>query len=651
MAKIYWDGRIKIREAVRESFQNSIYTTKDSIQFHDIFHDGWVEFSPNKKILEVYAVEDRPYLKKGKTAHATSETMISLDQIKSLGPIVYGHIFSFKYLKIVKNIIGIEQDVLLELIFEGTTKEVQQFYDTIKENCKEIIIETTPTKEVQEKAMGIKTSATPISIPIATQKLPKTQAPLTEPTRYESLSKSGPILDQSVLLSQAKIVFDKSGRQNWKCECCDVICNSTEQFISHSSGEKHKKKAEKDLKAMDHNHDGKCTLCDNKKPIIQAPQAKPSIISEPQTIQPHIIEEPLSSSILHKSDPILGKIGLPSQKTELVIPNYDRQGALMEPKVVYSAESGHLKLKCEICDVVCSPDQFSSHANGSKHKKKCEQMKVIFKWEHMVNEEPQKALEEKLAQNIQELPQAPDVVTIPDNPEPSTSKDKTLKRFCGICQVAVPKDTWKKHEASLPHKIKHYQIRMNLTAGDKAIVPSITYEEKIVPVVQEGNKRTKANKRRRQNKRQRELQEIAERIEAKARKYIEESSNEEEESEENGLTRKRYKGPRKRKPKPITTVTNDILSKMADPTQPVLRCEICDIPIGDEKMLDAHEATKAHRHMTFRKLAEEQAKDPKIGKWKNRISHREYWYATYWTPPCNNFFCEMDARGNDYDMY
>lgn len=194
---------------------------------------------------------------------------------------------------------------------------------------------------------------------------------------------------------------------------------------------------------MDHNHDGKCTLCDNKKPIIQAPQAKSSIISgkyvphkkatsskkslilcanfrkileiydknghqkrgtctlayaaspvsrtqnpdlsyaqahnfkpykvldisEPQTIQPHIIEEPLSSSILHKSDPILGKIGLPSQKTELVIPNYDRQGALMEPKVVYSALSGHLKLKCEICDVVCSPDQFSSHANGPKHKK------------------------------------------------------------------------------------------------------------------------------------------------------------------------------------------------------------------------------------------------------------------------------------------
>ena len=62
--------------------------------------------------------------------------MISLDQVKSLGPIVYGHVFSFKYLKIVKNIIGIEQDVLLELIFEGTTKEVQQFYDTIKENCK-----------------------------------------------------------------------------------------------------------------------------------------------------------------------------------------------------------------------------------------------------------------------------------------------------------------------------------------------------------------------------------------------------------------------------------------------------------------------------------------------------------------------------------
>lgn len=114
----------------------------------------------------------------------------------------------------------------------------------------------------------------------------------------------------------------------------------------------------------------------------------------------------------------------------------------------------------------------------------------------MVNEEPQKALEEKLAQNIQDLPQVPDVVTIPDDPEPepSTSKDKTLKRFCGICQVAVPKDAWKKHEASLPHKIKHYQIRMNLTAGDKAIVPSITYEEKIVPVVQEGNKRTKASK-------------------------------------------------------------------------------------------------------------------------------------------------------------
>jgi hypothetical protein len=105
----------------------------------------------------------------------------------------------------------------------------------------EIIIETTPTKEIQEKTMGIKTSATPISIPITTQKPPKTQAPLAESTRYESLSKSGPILDQSVLLSQAKIVFDKSGRQNWKCECCDVICNSTEQFISHSSGEKHKK--------------------------------------------------------------------------------------------------------------------------------------------------------------------------------------------------------------------------------------------------------------------------------------------------------------------------------------------------------------------------------------------------------------------------
>lgn len=50
------------------------------------------------------------------------------------------------------------------------------------------------------------------------------------------------------------------------------------------------------------------------------------------------------------------------------------------------------------------------------------------------------------------------------------------------------------------------------------------------------------DKRRRQNKRQRELQEIAERIEAKARKYIEESSNEEEEFEENGITRKRYKG-------------------------------------------------------------------------------------------------------------
>uniref|UniRef100_A0A914DX66 RanBP2-type domain-containing protein n=1 Tax=Acrobeloides nanus TaxID=290746 RepID=A0A914DX66_9BILA len=131
-----------------------------------------------------------------------------------------------------------------------------------------------------------------------------------------------------------------------------------------------------------------------------------------------------------------------------------------------------------------------------------------------------------------------------------------------------------------------------------------------------------------------------------------ESSSEEEEDEEVGTSRKRKTEPRKRHPKPVITTSNveeEIRSQMANPTQKILHCETCHgIPIGDEKMMDTHLATKAHRHKEFIQLAEVQAKDPKIGAWHHRISHREYWYANYWTPPCNEFFTATDRAGNDW---
>lgn len=83
MSKIFWDGRLKIRQAVIDNILNYNFATNRTVEtrqtnhrykkFHDIFHDGWVEYFPAKRQFEVFTVEDRPYLKESATTHATSE--------------------------------------------------------------------------------------------------------------------------------------------------------------------------------------------------------------------------------------------------------------------------------------------------------------------------------------------------------------------------------------------------------------------------------------------------------------------------------------------------------------------------------------------------------------------------------------------------
>lgn len=99
-----------------------------------------------------------------------------------------------------------------------------------------------------------------------------------------------------------------------------------------------------------------------------------------------------------------------------------------------------------------------------------------------------------------------------------------------------------------------------------------------------------------------------------------------------------------RPPQPEEEITyscqeDDIRAKMKDPNAEILHCEICEIPVGDEKMLGLHYETKAHRHKANVAFRDDQAKNPLIGNWYHRVSHRQYWYATgYWQPATSNYF-------------
>lgn len=88
---------------------------------------------------------------------------------------------------------------------------------------------------------------------------------------------------------------------------------------------------------------------------------------------------------------------------------------------------------------------------------------------------------------------------------------------------------------------------------------------------------------------------------------------------------------------------------MKDPNAEILSCDICEEPVGDDKMMEAHEKSKNHKLKAFQKLAGEQAKDILTGAWHNRVSHREYWYAMgLWTEPTNPYFGDVDRAGQDY---
>lgn len=54
--RLFWDGRIRIGEIA-----------KDGKERLNVFQDGWVEFLADKQGFEVYTIDDRPYLREGRS--------------------------------------------------------------------------------------------------------------------------------------------------------------------------------------------------------------------------------------------------------------------------------------------------------------------------------------------------------------------------------------------------------------------------------------------------------------------------------------------------------------------------------------------------------------------------------------------------------
>ena len=65
MANI-WDGRILIWEPDRKEYLKTVW------------QDGWVEYLPNKRGFEVHMIDDRPYLREGRSTYDQRKVFLTL---------------------------------------------------------------------------------------------------------------------------------------------------------------------------------------------------------------------------------------------------------------------------------------------------------------------------------------------------------------------------------------------------------------------------------------------------------------------------------------------------------------------------------------------------------------------------------------------